>query len=158
MSGLLLMQRGRELALQRKQLQLFRAPFRTLYYFCGSFTSAAGRGLLWLLKHRITLFLLIPTIVGFVSLKLSGDLPTPYHPKPLSRESSWEHVETKGMALVAGKEEERLAALEAWVQYMVWWVGLGILSSIGLGTGMHSGLLFLFPHMLKVMGSEFSPP
>jgi len=31
----------------------------------------------------------------------------------------------------------------------VWWVGLGVLSSIGLGTGMHSGLLFLFPHMLK---------
>jgi vacuole membrane protein 1 len=33
---------------------------------------------------------------------------------------------------------------------VVWWVGLGVLSSIGLGTGMHSGLLFLFPHMLKV--------
>lgn len=32
---------------------------------------------------------------------------------------------------------------------MTWWIGLGILSSIGLGTGMHSGLLFLFPHMLK---------
>lgn len=37
-----------------------------------------------------------------------------------------------------------------WFWYAVWWVGLGILSSIGLGTGMHSGLLFLFPHMLKV--------
>jgi hypothetical protein len=33
---------------------------------------------------------------------------------------------------------------------VVWWVGLGVLSSIGLGTGMQSGLLFLFPHMLKV--------
>jgi hypothetical protein len=32
---------------------------------------------------------------------------------------------------------------------VVWWLVLGILSSIGLGTGMHSGLLFLFPHMLK---------
>lgn len=36
------------------------------------------------------------------------------------------------------------------VRFVVWWVGLGVLSSIGLGTGMHSGLLFLFPHMLKV--------
>lgn len=34
--------------------------------------------------------------------------------------------------------------------YVVWWVGLGVLSSIGLGTGMHSGLLFLFPHILMV--------
>ena len=41
-----------------------------------------------------------------------------------------------------------------WFWYTVWWVGLGILSSIGLGTGMHSGLLFLFPHMLKVTVSS----
>lgn len=39
---------------------------------------------------------------------------------------------------------------EMWVEYLVWWVGLGVLSSIGFGSGMHSGLLFLFPHMLKV--------
>ncbi len=56
------------------------------------------------------------------------------------------------------------------LMYVVWWVGLGVLSSIGLGTGMHtgellwgkggslfvshptrlSGLLFLFPHILQV--------
>jgi hypothetical protein len=40
--------------------------------------------------------------------------------------------------------------MQEWTLYIVWWVGLGVLSSIGLGTGMHSGLLFLFPHMLKV--------
>lgn len=40
--------------------------------------------------------------------------------------------------------------VQEWVKYVVWWVGLGVLSSIGLGTGMHSGLLFLFPHILKV--------
>jgi vacuole membrane protein 1 len=34
--------------------------------------------------------------------------------------------------------------------YMMWWVLLGILSSIGLGTGMHTGLLFLFPHIMFV--------
>ena len=39
--------------------------------------------------------------------------------------------------------------MELWLQYLVWWVGLGVLSSIGLGSGVHSGLLFLFPHMLK---------
>lgn len=40
--------------------------------------------------------------------------------------------------------------LKEWTLYTTWWLGLGVLSSIGLGTGMHSGLLFLFPHMLKV--------
>lgn len=32
----------------------------------------------------------------------------------------------------------------------IWWVGLGVISSIGLGTGMHSGLLFLFPHIFLI--------
>lgn len=41
-------------------------------------------------------------------------------------------------------------ALQDWIRYVVWWVGLGVLSSIGMGTGIQSGLLFLFPHMLKV--------
>ena len=51
----------------------------------------------------------------------------------------------------AGIAEPYISEGEAWVQYVVWWVGLGVLSSVGLGAGMHSGLLFLFPHMLKVI-------
>lgn len=31
-----------------------------------------------------------------------------------------------------------------------WWVGLGVLSSVGLGTGAHTGMLFTFPHVFKV--------
>ena len=51
----------------------------------------------------------------------------------------------------AGIAEPFVTEAETWVQYVVWWVGLGVLSSVGLGAGMHSGLLFLFPHMLKVL-------
>ncbi|GAB1222467.1 hypothetical protein ENUP19_0112G0011 [Entamoeba nuttalli] len=36
------------------------------------------------------------------------------------------------------------------IKYILWWFGLGVLSSVGLGTGMHTGLLFLFPHILNV--------
>ena len=49
----------------------------------------------------------------------------------------------------AGHWGPQLEEAEVTVGYAVWWIGLGVLSSIGLGTGMHSGLLFLFPHMLK---------
>lgn len=41
-------------------------------------------------------------------------------------------------------------SLRFWALYVTWWVGLGVLSSIGLGTGMHSGILFLFPHVMRV--------
>ena len=39
---------------------------------------------------------------------------------------------------------------ERWVEWGLWWVALGVSSSIGFGSGMHTGLLFLFPHILKV--------
>lgn len=51
---------------------------------------------------------------------------------------------------VSGVAGESVQEAETWVEFVVWWVGLGILSSVGLGTGMHSGVLFLFPHMLRV--------
>ena len=35
------------------------------------------------------------------------------------------------------------------IQWQCRWVGLGILSSIGLGSGLQSGVLFLFPHIIK---------
>jgi vacuole membrane protein 1 len=36
------------------------------------------------------------------------------------------------------------------IKFITWWLLLGIVSSIGLGTGMHTGLLFLFPHIIRV--------
>ncbi|CCW68734.1 unnamed protein product [Phytomonas sp. Hart1] len=37
--------------------------------------------------------------------------------------------------------------VEYYVVDVLYWVVLGVLSSAGFGTGMHSGLLFLFPHI-----------
>lgn len=37
--------------------------------------------------------------------------------------------------------------------FALWWFGLGVLSSVGLGSGMHSGILFLFPHIFKVVNA-----
>ncbi|QDZ21161.1 vacuole membrane protein [Chloropicon primus] len=49
------------------------------------------------------------------------------------------------------KVTDRSDSIETAVGFVSWWVGLGILSSIGLGTGMHSGLLFLWPHVFRVV-------
>lgn len=43
-----------------------------------------------------------------------------------------------------------LAQVEHLAWFTTWWLGLGVLSSIGLGSGLHSGILFLFPHIAKV--------
>jgi len=36
---------------------------------------------------------------------------------------------------------------------IAWWVILGVLSSIGFGTGLHSGVMFLFPHVMQVVAA-----
>jgi len=70
--------------------------------------------------------------------------------------SNLHHVSARAPLIICcvlsciGFAESFVSEAEAWVQYVVWWVGLGVVSSVGLGAGMHSGLLFLFPHMLKV--------
>ncbi|KAK9815151.1 hypothetical protein WJX73_008909 [Symbiochloris irregularis] len=108
------------LAFKRERLKLTRSPGATLYWFMLSSASGLWRGSMWLAKHRLTLFFLLPTMLGYISLKR------------------------------ADHQAEWLGEVEGWVSFVVWWLGLGVLSSVGLGTGMHSGLLFLFPHLLKV--------
>lgn len=34
--------------------------------------------------------------------------------------------------------------------FVIYWLGLGILSSVGLGTGLHTFLLYLGPHIASV--------
>jgi len=58
---------------------------------------------------------------------------------------------TFGYGGLVVSESTYVEVVEKGVKYVVWWVGLGILSSVGLGSGMHSGILFLFPHMFKVV-------
>lgn len=54
------------------------------------------------------------------------------------------------MEYIPGPYSEAINRIEFAIEYFVWWVGLGVLSSIGLGSGLQSGVLFLFPHIIKV--------
>ena len=52
---------------------------------------------------------------------------------------------------VPGPHLEALLSLEHSIIYTLWWFGLGVASSVGLGTGAHTGTLFLFPHICAVV-------
>jgi len=45
---------------------------------------------------------------------------------------------------------------ELFVGDVVWWLVLGILSSIGFGTGLHSGIMFLWPHVIQIISKAES--
>ena len=54
------------------------------------------------------------------------------------------------LGCITGLHTEPFGPVEFGIEFAVWWLGLGILSSIGLGSGLQSGVLFLFPHIIKV--------
>ncbi|KAG8002134.1 Vacuole membrane protein 1 [Nibea albiflora] len=49
-----------------------------------------------------------------------------------------------------GAHQQYVAYLEKRFLWCAYWVGLGILSSVGLGTGLHTFLLYLGPHIASV--------
>ena len=114
------LQLSAELSIQRSNLTLFHSPIRTLRAFSTSAAHGVWNGVRWLAAHPATVFLLVPLLLCYSLLKITG--------------------------LAADHVREA----ELWTEYVLWWLGLGVLSSIGFGSGMHSGLLFLFPHILKV--------
>uniref|UniRef100_A0A8C9G243 Vacuole membrane protein 1 n=1 Tax=Pavo cristatus TaxID=9049 RepID=A0A8C9G243_PAVCR len=51
---------------------------------------------------------------------------------------------------VEGRHQQYVRYMEKKFFWCAYWVGLGILSSVGLGTGLHTFLLYLGPHIASV--------
>ncbi|OXU28984.1 hypothetical protein TSAR_002361 [Trichomalopsis sarcophagae] len=51
---------------------------------------------------------------------------------------------------LSGPQQEIFKAWEGQVRWWLYWVGLGVLSSVGLGTGLHTFVLYLGPHIAAV--------
>merc|ERR1712141_552603 len=49
-----------------------------------------------------------------------------------------------------GPHKEHVQSAEKYILWCFWWIGLGVLSSVGLGTGLHTFLLYLGPHIAAV--------
>ncbi|KAK2558269.1 Vacuole membrane protein 1 [Acropora cervicornis] len=63
-------------------------------------------------------------------------------------------VVTSALMIIAynldGAHQESFKQMKMVVFWWAYWVGLGILSSVGLGTGLHTFLLYLGPHIASV--------
>ncbi|XP_037914302.1 vacuole membrane protein 1-like isoform X2 [Hermetia illucens] len=51
---------------------------------------------------------------------------------------------------IPGRHQQIIDLVRANTWFVVYWVGLGVLSSVGLGTGLHTFLLYLGPHIASV--------
>ncbi|XP_071944239.1 vacuole membrane protein 1-like [Antedon mediterranea] len=57
--------------------------------------------------------------------------------------------------ILDGPHQAYLNSTWAKISWCLYWVGLGILSSVGLGTGLHTFLLYLGPHIAAVTLASF---
>lgn len=107
---------------QRKNITWFKCPHKVVYHF----VLCLFNFMVWFSKeiftHSFTKFIALPSVIVWLV-----------------------------MDRVEGSHEIAMYEIEFTFKYIAWWIGLGILSSVGLGTGMHSGILFLFPHIFKVV-------
>ncbi|KAH9574856.1 hypothetical protein CY35_01G081500 [Sphagnum magellanicum] len=51
------------------------------------------------------------------------------------------------LAILDGPHEKYVREVLAYLRFGIWWVGLGVASSIGLGSGLHTFVLYLGPHI-----------
>ena len=115
----------RDLARDRQKITFARRPIRVVALFARVCVDGVRGALRWLHRHRF--LALYPLLLLVVLVSLAASITGPHTPF--------------------------ITDARITTEFVVWWLGLGVLSSIGLGTGMHSGLLFLFPHILKVCRS-----
>ncbi|CAN9501573.1 unnamed protein product [Ophioblennius macclurei] len=106
---------------EREALVLWKKPVQTLYYFSLELLITLKSWISRLWQQRQTVFgLLILLILFVIAYRIEG-----------AHQKYVRYAEKKTL----------------WCCY---WLGLGILSSVGLGTGLHTFLLYLGPHIASV--------
>lgn len=104
-----------------ENIVLWRRPIDTVYYFLAETSLLLSE---YASKILHNLHILIPSLLvllGFYAL-----------------------------TLVDGPHQHYLTLFRKEILWCSYWVGLGILSSVGLGTGLHTFLLYLGPHIASV--------
>ena len=98
------------LRIRREKLTLYKKPFHTLFIFTLAVYNYVKIFLKYLLLHPFFLYFFAPIVlIWFISEFFEG----PY--------------------------TNLINNIEFCIEFIVWWVGLGILSSIGFGSGLQTG-------------------
>eukprot|EP00026_Physarum_polycephalum_P008038 Phypoly_transcript_08114.p1 GENE.Phypoly_transcript_08114~~Phypoly_transcript_08114.p1 ORF type:complete len:390 (+),score=55.10 Phypoly_transcript_08114:68-1237(+) len=105
----------------RKNVTLFAAPVTTLVVFIYVIRDGVISAINYIQYHK--------KLFSFIALLLSAAVALYFAP---------------------GAHQLHIDTIEQVFLLSVWWVGLGVLSSIGLGTGLHTFVLYLGPYIAKV--------
>jgi hypothetical protein len=126
-------QRHRRHTSHGTQIGLYRYPVTTLKYFVLYLMDNVQLGLQWLVTHSNA----VASVVALTAIAIYAyNAPGPH-----------QHVSQTHINTNIDKSVQQMESLVLWYGY---WVVLGIMSSIGLGTGLHTFVLFLGPLIAQV--------
>ncbi|CAK9796063.1 hypothetical protein ANTPLA_LOCUS630 [Anthophora plagiata] len=110
-----------ELYIDSEQLTLWQHPIITLNYFLRELLNNIFNLAKKALHYRRTVWSMVSIIILFLILNR-----------------------------ISGPHQQILKAWETKIIWWLYWIGLGVLSSVGLGTGLHTFVLYLGPHIAAV--------
>ncbi|XP_041971673.1 vacuole membrane protein 1-like [Aricia agestis] len=113
--------KSKAVSMDTDSLVLWKKPVQTIEYFLRELLILCSTGLQRLLGYKL---------VALTLVSLLASITAAYY------------INGPHQSLV----QEAVSTLAWWG----WWVGLGVLSSVGLGTGLHTFLLYLGPHIARV--------
>ncbi|XXG46155.1 hypothetical protein AAC387_Pa02g1070 [Persea americana] len=105
--------------LDQEKLTLTTQPYRTLKLFVLATLQYLKRSLLFLLRKGGWFMLLSILAVSLVTFLIAVD----------------------------GPQEKHVQELISFTKFALWWVALGVISSVGLGSGLPTFVLYLGPHV-----------
>lgn len=106
---------------EREQIKLWTHPITTIKYCALEISTLFTIYKRSVMNHKKTLSLLAILLVAFFSM--------------------W---------YIPGKHQMYVEIIRKNALFVLYWVGLGVISSIGLGTGLHTFILYLGPHIASV--------
>lgn len=107
--------------LEREKIVLWRKPIKTIHYSCLGTASLLNQACKRLWRRKA---LVVTGVLVMIALYL--------------------------MYNTQGRHQPYVEVIEKYVLWCAYWIGLGVLSSVGLGTGLHTFLLYLGPHIAAV--------
>lgn len=115
------LQNSIEKNLSKDELVIWKNPLQTLTYFCKELFYQSKCFITTLFQYRVYIFLSVFIVVNLIVL-----------------------------TYINGPHQSIIAWCSKKLKWCLYWVGLGVLSSVGLGTGLHTFVLYLGPHIASV--------